>query len=396
MRRGDRDHDGSVESVRAYLTERRSEIEDGIIAHTHAVSDLPASVDAEYPARLRATVTAVVDYGLMGIQHGEEWLGPIPSAVVAQAHRAARNGTRLETVLLCYVAGNRLVADFVLAEADQFPARALRRVLNLQALLLERLMVAISIEYKREAERAGRSSEQRHAQLVRKLLGGETVHTTKVGYDFDAWHLGVIAAGDSARDALQGLAASADRRLLHVQQGDGTVWAWLGGKGRLAAEEIDRLLVKEFAGVSMAVGEPGRGIDGWRLTHHQAQAALLVSLHRPRRITLYAEEMLVAAALRDETLAKSLSQIYLSPLVNQRDRGMVSLETLRAYFKVRRNASSAGAEIGVARQTIDQRLLTVEQVLGRALPTCLIELEVALRLEELLGSSVSTKSSTVL
>jgi hypothetical protein len=387
MQRGERNHDGSLQSVRAYLTERlrarRSEIEEAIIAH---VSDPSTNVDAQYLVGRRATVTAVVGYCLKGIEHGEGWSGPIPSVAVAQAHRAARNGAHLETVLVCYVAGNRLLGDFVLTEAEHFPSSALRHVLNLQGLLLERLMVAISTEYKRETQRAGRSPEQRHAEFVRKLIAYETVDTARVDYEFDAWHLGVIAAGDDARDALRSLAARADRQLLCVPHVDGTVWAWLGGQRSFEVAEMDRQLgIKDFTDVSWAIGEPGKGIDGWRLTHRQAQAALLVSLYRPRKITRYAEEMLLAAALRDETLARSLSQIYLSPLSCQRDSGAVSRETLLAYFKARRNATSAGAEIGVVRQTIEQRLQTVEQVLGRALPTCLIELEVALRFEELVG-----------
>lgn len=76
-------------------------------------------------------------------------------------------------------------------------------------------------------------------------------------------------------------------------------------------------------------------------------------------------------------------QIYLSPLDGQRDGGRLARNTLREYFAAGRNASSAAAALGVARHTVQNRLRTVEQDLGRALHTCTAELEVALRLDEL-------------
>lgn len=35
-------------------------------------------------------------------------------------------------------------------------------------------------------------------------------------------------------------------------------------------------------GVLLAVGEPAQEVEGWRLSHRQAQAALLVALRSPR------------------------------------------------------------------------------------------------------------------
>lgn len=380
----------SLENVRSGLVERlrsrRLEIEQAIFAHIRdAVSSGPGgSADAEYVAGLRASVTGALDYILVGIERGEERSGPIPSVLVAQAHRAARTGVGLESVLLRYAAGHRRLVGFVMTEAGDFAPEALRQVLDVQGSLLERLMAQVSVEYRREAERAGRSLEQRRAELVRRLLAGEPVATAELSYRFDAWHLGVIATGPGAREAIRVLAAGADRQLLSASPGEATVWAWLGGQRKLALADIERVpQAKECGGVRLTMGEPGRGLDGWRLTHQQAQAALLVALNRPRRLTRYAEEMLLAAALRDETLARSLQEIYLSPLARQRDGGAASRATLRAYLKGGRNASSAGAELGVARQTVEQRLQTVEHVLGRGLPTCLTELELALRLEEL-------------
>ena len=79
-------------------------------------------------------------------------------------------------------------------------------MLNLQAVFVERVMAEVSIEHKRELGRARRSPEQRHAELVHRLLAGEHRDTAELGYDLDGWHLGVIATGIGAREALSGMA----------------------------------------------------------------------------------------------------------------------------------------------------------------------------------------------
>lgn len=100
-------------------------------------------------------------------------------------------------------------------------------------------------------------------------------------------------------------------------------------------------------------------------------------------MTHYADVALLASVLRDEMLARSLIEIYLAPLECQRDGGRMLRDTLRAYLAAGRNASSAAAALGVARNTLESRLRTIEQSLTLPLSACLSELEVALRFEEL-------------
>jgi DNA-binding PucR family transcriptional regulator len=58
-------------------------------------------------------------------------------------------------------------------------------------------------------------------------------------------------------------------------------------------------------------------------------------------------------------------------------------ETVRAYLAAERNATSAAAALGVARHTVESRIRRAEGQLGRLLPACVAEIEVALRLDEL-------------
>ena len=140
---------------------------------------------------------------------------------------------------------------------------------------------------------------------------------------------------------------------------------------------------KEAAGFSLAIGEPGQGVEGWRATHRQAQAAMLVALRRPQRLTRYADVALLAAVLRDGDLATSLQEIHLSPLDCDGAGGAVWRTTLRVYFASGCNAATAAFALSVDRRTVARRLHAAETRLGRRLHTCHAELEVALRLQEL-------------
>jgi hypothetical protein len=271
---------------------------------------------------------------------------------------------------------------------------ALGEMSRAQAVLLDRLVVGVSREHVAEPQRAERSRAHRLLERVRMLLAGEC-HDMGVAasdgvepeldYDLQGEHLGVIARGTECERALRDLAQVLDRRLLCVVSGEGVVWAWLGGErsptvadleGAICGSERDR-------GVALAVGEPARGLEGWRVTHRQAQDAMAIAARRPRPLTRYADIALLATALKDEALARTLIGVYVAPLVDGRGGGEVLLQSLRAYLVAERSVSSTAAALRVARRTVESRLRTIEERLGRTLHPCPAELEIALLLDEL-------------
>jgi PucR C-terminal helix-turn-helix domain/GGDEF-like domain len=373
------------------LRVRRASLEEAILTRASALADTARESDAEYRAGLTATVTALVDHCLSGIELGDEWSGPIPTEAVAQARRAAHNDVSLETVLRRYVAGHTLLSDFIMQEAERGDllnhSAALRGVQRTLAALLDRLIVTITAEYTHEAQRVEWSPEQRRAERLRRLLAEEPVELGDFGYELEAWHLGVIAKGRGGARAVARLAPELDRQLLLVSCDEETVWGWLGGRNRLDVGEFAKRGM-EFAGsagVSIAVGEPGRGVDGFRLTHRHAQDALQVALLKPRKLTRYADVALLTPWLADKGRARSLIEMYLSPLDRQRDGGETLRGTLRAYFAAAHNVKASAATLGVDRSTVRRRVRTIEEGLGCSLQTRQAELEVAMRLEGLLA-----------
>jgi hypothetical protein len=250
--------------------------------------------------------------------------------------------------------------------------------------LVERLTVSIAEEYERELEGAERSPERRRAELVQGLLAGTPVDAVQLGYELDAWHLCVMATGTGAEKAVRGLAAALGRELLPVAR-DGEMCAWLGGQRKLKIADVERILsARGLVDVSMAISDVARGFEGWRLTHHEAEAAQLVARHRPiNQLTLYPDVALEAAALQDETLAHSLVEKYLSPLDDAHGGGAGRRRMLRAFFDAEHNVSSAAAGLKVDRSTVRRWRGEIEQRLGCRLHERRAEIEVALRLEEL-------------
>jgi hypothetical protein len=240
-----------------------------------------------------------------------------------------------------------------------------------------------------EGAELGGSREQRRAEIAHKLLAGEQVDTrqlAELGYEIDAWHLAFVAMGPDSERAVRRLQAGLGRQLLCVAYGEQTVLAWLGGQRRPAYADIERLLSgREYADACLAVGEPAQGLDGWRQTHREAKRTALVARCRPRRLTRYRDVALEAVALEDRTLAASLIGTYLSPLGDGRGGGLIRRRVLRALFEAEYNKSSAAHALRVDRETVHRHVKEIERRLGRRLHERRVEIEMALRLDELLG-----------
>jgi len=383
-----RDGHTAVEQARDTLVRRlrarEQEIEDAIVARVGSMFEPLPGEDAGYQAGLRETVAAAIDVSLSEMEAPDQPPAPIPSVAIAQAHRAARRNISVDTTLLRYLGGHRVLGAFVMDEAHRCGLSSngsvLRHLLTTQEALLERLMTTIALEHRQERERVERSREKCHAELVQRLLAGERPDTSELDYELDdAWHLGIIASGPRARWAVRDLARELRRQVLVVSTGERSVWAWIGGPRPLDMAGVERILAPTKGGeASLVLGEPREGLSGWRLTHHEAQAALLVALRQPASMTRFATHALMALVLQNQSLARSMVGIYLPSLGSPGTR-----ETLRAYFAAGCNAATAAAKLEIDRHTVERRLRAVETRLGRQLRLCHAELEVVLRLEEL-------------
>ncbi len=255
-------------------------------------------------------------------------------------------------------------------------------VLDYALTLFDGLIASINEEY--GVQRVAGSPEQRRVEHVQRLLAGGPADADGLDYELDAWHLGMIGSGLGAGQALRAAVAGLDCELLGVSPDERSVWAWLGGRRDAVAKATERLKSARWpAGMKLAVGELRNGADGWRWTHHEANAALTVARYKQQGFTRCADVVLEAALLRDDVLARTLRDVYLSPLDDLRIGGAAARETLRAYFTTGRNVSEAAGRLAVDRRTVWHRLDKIAAGLGWPPAVRSTELEVALRLETL-------------
>lgn len=246
--------------------------------------------------------------------------------------------------------------------------------------LLEELTIAINAEEIRLVP----SSAEHLAIRVRRLLAGGEVDTT-LGYGLDGtWHLGMIGVGLGIGQAIRSATAGLGCQLLCIAGDDACAWAWLGGQHGSVVGAMKRLMSVGWPrNSSITVGEVRQGIEGWRQTHQEAKAALLVARHSAQQFTRCIDVILESAMLRDDILGRAVKDTYLSPLDDMRIGGGVARETLRTYFETGQNIKKTAERLQVDRRTIWHRLEKIRQHFGWPLETRRVEFEVALRLEAL-------------
>ncbi len=368
------------------LRPRLSEIVRAVHVGVETACSAPSSDES---AACRGAVAAVVEYALDGLRVGPTWRAPIPAAALVHVRLAASLDISLGTVLRRYLAGHQRFCGLVddEATASNLSSDALRHLRDVREALLDHLLASVEWEYVRERERQLRTPAQRRAEIAKRLLSGEALDSTDLAeFDHDIhirWHLGFVAIGAGAEGAFRRLSLGVDRKLL-VLPYNGMVWAWLTGRHSQTSGDIQPLTEDRPAELYLAVGEPAKGIDGWRLTHYQARAALAVALRSADGFAQYADSRLLAAALQNDTLAKSLEHRYLEPLCGQRDEGARLRQTLRTYIDLECNATSAAHALKVGRRAVSSRVSRAEMLIGCTLRECLAELDVALRLAELM------------
>jgi hypothetical protein len=362
---------------------KRDEIEQALLARIYGIEE-PVGVDPEYLHGLRATVTAAVDYALAMLQLGADRAPAVPIVLLTQARLAARNGISLDVVMRRYFSGFMLLADFLLAEAEagEFGRHSLQEIMHSHGSQVDRLIDTIAEEYKRELPTGHRSSGQRRTERVKRVIAGEMADLIEFGYNLDGWHLGLILK-NSPKDFVRRLASAFDRRLLYVSPEPDVIWAWLGGSEKLECGAAAKAVSAwGNSPVQVAIGEPASGTAGFRLTHHQAKAAMPMAKPGLEEVTRHASVGLVACVLKDEVLSRSLVRRFVEPLGDERDGGAAIRETLRAYFSTGRNITAAAALLRLNRQTVRNRLRTYEGKIGCCLDQRGAEAEVALRVAE--------------
>jgi len=374
-------------ALAARLRERMPELEAGLAALVDEVSRPREVGDPTYLQSLQSLRTALLEYAISVIEVGEGRIPDAPTPLLGATRLAARSGVALDTLLRRYSTGNAMFGDVLVEEATraEVSPTELRSLLSMQATGFNRLLEVVSEEHRRAClDRPTNGGEWRREYLEELLAGRQPIEAVELGYDFHANHLALVSSDAAAPGLMRELARRLDRRFIDYRE-EGPLWTgWLGGRRPIEFDRIHAVLGEiSPAGTLVALGEPGEGISGFRLSHRQAKAALPIGERARLSVVRYADVALLASIARDDLAVVSFRQLYLEPLDRERDGGKATKAMLRAYFAADRNVSSAAAALGVNRNTLTGRLRSYEAVIGRSLSDCAAELEAALQLEQL-------------
>lgn len=384
---------GSPDATRHWLVERLQvrlqELQDVIIAHIRGSTRASGGENTQFWIGQREAVEACLECWLWAIVRGERWSGPVPPVVDMQARRAAHSGVPLDTAVCRYVRAQELAWALLMQEIHDVTPTDARVELQRQAWASTASFFACLVHtvieaYTAELERQRQTREQHDAEIVLRLLAGEPgLDLSRIKYDFDGHHLGVIASGQDARQALDILSGRLGCQMLPIEREEGTIWAWLGGRAQIAAHDLERHLPDgAYAHVKLTAGLLERGVRGFRLTHKHAQAALRVARLERQRVTWYADVEPVALVLHDEELARSMITTCIQPIVDQRD-GAVLLRTLQTFFACRHNRARTADALPADRHTVDRHIRRIGDLIGCPLYDCHTKVELALKVYEL-------------
>jgi len=234
------------------------------------------------------------------------------------------------------------------------------------------------------------------AMRVRELLRSRPIDVAAtehaLSYRLDQHHVGIVAWVDepAAADALErirrvigpfGRDLGSGAAPLVVPADESSAWAWIASKLSMAkAKELDAATTSEPT-VSLAVGEPARGIDGFRRSHRQAMSARGVALaagDQRSPITPFVEVAPIAMLCADLDSARAWIHETLGQLAVDTSRNEGLRETARVFLQTGGSYTATAEQMFLHRNTAQYRVRKAEEVRGRPLRDGRLDVELAL------------------
>lgn len=388
------------------LTEMRSALEESTDFVTNAIHGESDSLDdGLYPATresTRANIEQIVTMLARGMDPSR--LQP-PEAAVTYARTFVHEGLSLEFLGRAYRLGQRAYTKLWLQElqarADDAGelAEAMGFFSDWLFGYIEGIQAPLSEVYTAEHERRVRGGMAMRTEEVRSILAGAhvdlTASSSRLRYRLDGAHTGFVvwseeatadhltADGHTVFGDMETLAAE----VLEALQGS---TALLLPLGRIYAGWVPVGAVPEGVelprgrnGLRLAIGRPGRGLEGFRRTHQEALSAKRVASLAQRATTTcvsFSAVALDALMTQDVDEARRFVAHELGPLLEDTDANRRVAATLEVFLQEESSFVRAARRLGVHENTVAYRVRRAETLLGRRVCERQLELRSALRL----------------
>ena len=340
----------------------------------------------------------------------------VPVAAMEYARRLAQYGIPLNALVRAYRLGQHLMNELVFAEVRDIPDPARYAVLEAMSATLFQYIDSITqqvvVVYEDERERWLENQNSLRAMRVREVLAAQKpvdvdAATTTIRYPLRWHHLALVmwypdvgTAGDEIGRLQRflrevGHASDAAASPLFIAADRTCGWGWL--PYRVPAESA-AACVREFAlgrpdTPSIAIGNMAAGLEGFRQSHREAEAARRVALvgARPEPTVIGAEDRGVPlAALLGGDIADTRAWVasVLGDLAADTDGDARLRETLRVFLRCGSSYKQAADELNLHFNTVKYRVGRAIARRGREVAADRLDVEVALLVCHWYGAAV--------
>lgn len=307
------------------------------------------------------------------------------TAAVAYALRLAQRDIPGNSLVRAYHMGQDNFIEQVFAEVQHLDCSAEEKIEVLHHIsrvvyqYVDWISLFVIAAYEEERQRWVSARGNVQSSLIHKVLLQQPVATqtfeAETGYRLDQFHIAVILWSDQ-RDAEPGeLRVLEDvLRRLAARWGTGslpivtavdrtTAWAWIPlGRSSRGVDLTEVQAIADAVGsCRIALGLPAAGIDGFRRSHEQAQAARTVALasgdRTPSAVSFGDQGVAIVALLAKDIDSTCIwvSEV-LGRLAHSDENAAMQRETLRVFFQTGENYARTAEVLNLHRNTVKYRL----------------------------------------
>lgn len=403
----------------AELAERAEEISLAVNDYTsERLPDLLASAEALEVNRA-STEASIRDFAELLLAGADPTqAAQLPSPTLVYARDGAQHGIPLTTLMrsyrLAHAATSEHFNEILRAHARGADELNLASELG-SAWMFAYVDAALCLAedvYTAERERWLRSAAASQAETIGTILAGEPIDvdvaTRRLRHDVRRVHVAAIAwlgAHEEGRNtqavleaAIREIAAAiGNQKPLIYPLGILSVAAWISSHSDVPSKVLDELRFRTATapGVRVAIGEPARGIAGFRSSYLEAVEAQRIArlAGRPAGgVTRYNNVSLRAIATADVDQARVFVQRELGRLGSADETTRRLAATLRTYLDENCSRGRTAKRLHIHENTVAYRIRQAEELLGRSLEKRTLELRVALALSDLVAVAAEAPS----
>jgi PucR C-terminal helix-turn-helix domain/GGDEF-like domain len=400
-------------ALRGKLPELCQAVTDTILTQIEPLAQDQAIIDL-LTVSVESNVTTLVH--VIGYQVNSRQ-ADAPAAAMAYARRLAQRGVPVGELLRAYRIGQGCFMQWCYRElavqASDLPTAfaAAMRLTETTFGYIDRVSEQVLTAYLRERDEWVRNTVAVRAAQVRSLLAGGPIEVNRVepalGYRLRQRHLGIVAwVEEAARkegtlvelERLAGRLAdhlSKGARALFVSRDESSAFIWmpLGSEQVLETDAFGDSPLSPDPSVRLAVGEPGEGPEGFRITIREAlraHAVALIAGPAAPRVIRFAEVAPIALLAEDIGAARTWVSRALGPLAADDDQTARLRETLQVFLSTGGSYQETAERLSLHKNTVFYRVRKAQEVRGRKVADDRFVVELALLACHWLGPAVLT------